>query len=213
MTEIEVFDNWADTYDASVARNTTLYARYDDVLDAVVAAARVGPGMRVLDIGVGTGNLALRCLEAGADVVGLDPSEGMLRVARAKIGKNPLAELVKADDPFLEIPYPDGSFDAVVSTYAYHHVPEDRKPRSVEEMFRVLKPGGSLAIGDLMFESRDALNRALATFDWLEEENFAIIDMLELLFAGLGAKLTHEQFTPVTWVISAIRCELLSGAA
>jgi len=81
------FDNLADRYDRIVKSDSTLYERYDDVLDTVVVIANVSQGKRVLDIGTGTGNLALRCLARGAEVVGLDPSEKMLAKAKEKAGE------------------------------------------------------------------------------------------------------------------------------
>ena len=135
------FDNWADRYDETVATDSQLYARYDEVLDMVVEMANISPGISVLDIGTGTGNLALRSLARGARIVGLDPSERMLTKAREKIGDDPRAKFCQVDKPFLHIPYPDAFFDAVISTYAFHHTPHRLKPDSVREMFRVLKKG------------------------------------------------------------------------
>ncbi len=68
------FDEWADHYEEVVAANSQLYARYDEVLDRVVEIADISAGKMVLDIGTGTGNLALRCLAGDATVIGLDPS-------------------------------------------------------------------------------------------------------------------------------------------
>jgi len=195
------FDPQAARYDEIVSGESFLYARYDKVLDAVAGVASVAKGERVLDIGVGTGNLAGRFLRRGAHVVGLDPSEGMLARARSKFGGNQGLELHQARDPFIVVPFPGAAFDAVVSTYAWHHVPPRLKPRSLNEMVRVLKPGGVLAIGDLMFESEDAETEALRTYPWLEEEHFVRLDGLAPLFAERGMTLACRQFTPVTWVI------------
>ncbi len=136
------FDEWADRYDEGVAADSPLYARYGEVLDKVVEIADIFPGKIVLDIGTGTGNLVLRCLARDAAVIALDPSKRMLAKAREKVGDDPRAEFHQVDEPFLHIPYPDAYFDAVVSTYAFHHIPHRLKPASVREMVRVLKPGG-----------------------------------------------------------------------
>jgi putative AdoMet-dependent methyltransferase len=179
------FDDWAERYDEVVAAGSEIYARYDDVLEMVVKLAGISPGKRVLDIGTGTGNLALRCLARGAVVVGLDPSKRMLAKVREKVGSNLRAEFHQVDEPFLHVPYPDASFDAVVSTYAFHHIPHRLKHDSAHEMIRVLKPGGVWALGDLVFESEEAEREALRKYEWLEEEYFVRIEELRPVFAGL----------------------------
>ncbi|MBN1934989.1 MAG: methyltransferase domain-containing protein [Anaerolineae bacterium] len=200
------FDPWAERYDAVVANDTRhYYAKYDNVLDAVVEFADLGSGKCVLDIGTGTGSLAIRCLGRGAYVVGLDPSASMLAVAREKIGPHSNVEFVQCPEPFLRTPYPDASFDAVVSTYAYHHIPHRLKAESVCEMLRVLKTGGRWVVGDLAFENEAAEIRALRELGWLEEEYFTRIDDLSQIFAEFDIALQAHQFTPVTWVLTATK--------
>lgn len=198
------FDRWAASYDAAVAQACGYYERYEDVLAAVVRAAGVEPGKRVLDVGVGTGNLAIRCLAQGAIVVGIDPSEGMLYEARKKAADAPL-HLLPVAEPFIRIPFPDASFDAVVSTYALHHVPRMQHPDAVRETARVLRPGGTIAIGDIAFESAQAEQEALHHYDWLEQEHFAAIGDLRTAFADLQMTLEAEQYTPIAWVLWAVK--------
>lgn len=195
------FDRWAKSYDSSVASSQTYYARYDEVLDCVVEKAGAAPEKRILDIGTGTGNLTLRCAKSGACVTGLDPSTGMLEQAIAKSSGSEGIEFIAADEPFLRIPFSDCSFDAVVSTYAFHHIPDETKPECVREMFRVLKPGGMLILGDLAFQNLESRQQALDEYDWLEEEFFTIIDDLQRILAEIGLMLDCRQFTPVTWVL------------
>ncbi len=197
------FDEAARDYDGIVAGPSPLYARYDEVLDTIVRLCRAGPGKRVLDIGTGTGNLALRCLERGAAVVGVDPSEAMLDKARTKLRGMGCVDLRRVEQPFVEIAFPDSHFDAVVSSYAFHHVPPPLKPRGTREMLRVVGPGGRWVIGDLMFENERAEREALARYPWLEKEYFTRLDELRALFAEFDMTLEARQFTPVTWVVSA----------
>ena len=196
------FDSWAERYDRVVASDSEqYYAQYDKVLDSVVELANLASGKRVLDIGTGTGNLAMRCLAWRVEVIGLDPSELMLNQAREKIGCNPGAEFHQVDEPFLHIPYPNSYFDAVISTYAYHHVQHRLRIGSVREMIRVLKPGGRWVLGDLIFENKPAEENAFREYRWLEKEYFARVDDLREVFAELGMALNSQQFTPVTWVL------------
>lgn len=195
--------DWVDRYDEEVAADSELYARYDEVLEAVADLAAPEPGRRILDIGAGTGTLAAICADRGADVVGLDPSERMLAQARAKFGHDHPVQLMLVPDPFLDIPCSDVSFDAVVSTYAFHHVPHRKKPAAVREMVRVLRPGGIWALGDLAFENAQEEASAVGRYNWLKDEYFARIEELRPLLAELRMDLAARQFTPVTWVLWA----------
>lgn len=202
------FDTWAENYDLAITNDTQHFQRYDDVLATVVEVAKIRPDSRVLDIGVGTGNLALLCAELGATVLGLDPFKGMLAKAEAKLVDHPNVKLAWCENPFLSLPSEDASLDAIVSTFAFHHVLHEEKPTAVKELARALKPGGVIAIGDLMFESAKKEAEAFNEFEWLEDDEFySRIDELREMFAACAMELTFEQFTPVSWVVHATKPE------
>jgi ubiquinone/menaquinone biosynthesis C-methylase UbiE len=104
----------------------------------------------VLDVGCGTGTQAIaawRRTQPGGTVVGIDISEKMLAAARRK------ARRAGVDIPFQradasELPFEEGSFDAVTITTALHMVPEDRRRLCLREAARVLRPGGRLSLID-----------------------------------------------------------------
>jgi ubiquinone/menaquinone biosynthesis C-methylase UbiE len=111
--------------------------------------AAIGPGHRVLEIGTGTGNLALLVARRypGTEVIGLDPDPLALARARRKADRRGLGvqwDLGTAG----ELPYADGSVDRVLSSLMFHHLDEDEKRRALAEVRRVLKPGGSLHLMD-----------------------------------------------------------------
>jgi ubiquinone/menaquinone biosynthesis C-methylase UbiE len=116
----------------------------------LVEQAGIRPGQRVLEIGCGTGNLALLVgqLNPGAEVVGLDPDPRALARARRKAERRSLP--VRFDHGFAqELPYADASFDRVLSALMFHHLGPDEKERALREVRRVLEPGGSFHLGDL----------------------------------------------------------------
>lgn len=113
--------------------------------------ADVRPGHRVLEIGCGTGNLALRTKAAQptASVVGLDPDRPALTLARRKSRRRRLD--VQWDHGYADaLPYPDASIDRVLSSLMLHHVPADTQVRALREVRRVLRPGGELHLLDLV---------------------------------------------------------------
>lgn len=106
-------------------------------------------GHRVLEIGCGTGNLAIlaKGLHPTADVVGLDPDPNALARARRKAGRQGRA--VRLDRGFAqELPYDDMSFDRVLSALMLHHLGPDEKVAMLRETRRVLRPGSSLHLLD-----------------------------------------------------------------
>ncbi|MRS12457.1 MAG: methyltransferase domain-containing protein [Actinobacteria bacterium] len=128
----------------------------------IMDLAEVGPGDRVLDIGTGPGYLAraasLRVGDSGR-AVGLDASPEMVEQAtgRAK-HEGSTAEFVLAGAQ--EMPFDDGSFDVVVSRLALHHIPSDLKGQAIEEIARVLAPGGRVVLVDLREQTLGALLHA-----------------------------------------------------
>jgi ubiquinone/menaquinone biosynthesis C-methylase UbiE len=109
----------------------------------LVAAARVGPGQRVLDVAAGSGATAIPAAQAGADVVASDLTPELLAAGRARAEGLGLAlEWVEADAEAL--PFEDGRFDCVGSVFGAMIAP---RPRVVaEELFRVVRPGGTVGM-------------------------------------------------------------------
>jgi len=105
-------------------------------------AANIGPGQRVLDVACGTGALTVVVAErvtAGGAVIGLDANAEMLAVARRKRADNEWR-----DGRAESLPFPDASFDAVVSQFGLMFF--DDRAAALREMMRVLRPGGRLAV-------------------------------------------------------------------
>ena len=115
----------------------------------LVDQACIQPDQRVLEIGCGTGNLAIliKRLHPDAEVVGIDPNPKALARAQRKAWREALS--VQLDRGFAEeLPYPEASFDRVLSALMFHHLGPEEKERTLDEARRVLKPGGSLHLLD-----------------------------------------------------------------
>lgn len=113
----------------------------------MVLLGRVAKSDRVLDIGTGSGIVALNAMELvpGVSVTGIDLSDGLLSLARsgAREHKDSIAAFVKGDAE--RLPFAEHSFDAALSLFALLHFPHPEQ--AVAEMWRVLRPGGKLVIG------------------------------------------------------------------
>ncbi len=144
----EMFDKIAPYYDGT---NRILSLGLDQYWRRK-AVTRLSPsaGGEYLDLGCGTGDIALEILRAQPDcrVTGIDLSEGMLELGRKKVrdaGLDAAITLVKADALALE--FPDDSFDAAITSFCLRNITD--RTRALEEIRRVVRPGGSLVILEL----------------------------------------------------------------
>jgi ubiquinone/menaquinone biosynthesis C-methylase UbiE len=119
----------------------TLSEHIADVGELVVARAGIERGMRVLDVACGTGNAAIPAARAGGAVTGLDLVPKLLEQGRATAEADGLQiEWVEGDAE--ELPFEDGSFDRVLSTFGHMFAPRHR--RVADEMARVCRRGGAI---------------------------------------------------------------------
>ncbi|MEO7003647.1 MAG: methyltransferase domain-containing protein [Ktedonobacterales bacterium] len=115
-----------------------------------ITLAGIQPGERALDVGCGTGTLAMevaRRLGSAGRVVGIDPGAPQIDVARTKAARRNLP--IEFQIGVIEqLAFPDQTFDVVFSTLMMHHLPKSLKEQGLAEIARVLKPGGRLVIAD-----------------------------------------------------------------
>jgi ubiquinone/menaquinone biosynthesis C-methylase UbiE len=117
----------------------------------LIEQAQIKAGFRVLDIGCGTGTMAvlIKKLHPAADVVGIDPDPDALAVSKRKANRAGLA--IEFDRGFADhMPYADASFDRVFSSFMFHHLTADEKSATLQEIRRVLKAGASLHLLDFV---------------------------------------------------------------
>lgn len=144
-----VFDAEATKYDQWYE---TKLGRFVDEVETKLAFSLFlpKPGMKILDVGCGTGNFSIKLAKMGCEVVGIDISDEMLTKARKKsrdLGMN--IEFYNMD--IYDLKFEEETFDGVFSMAAFEFIKEPQK--AYEEMFRVLKKNGELLIGTIHRDS------------------------------------------------------------
>jgi putative AdoMet-dependent methyltransferase len=192
-----LFDNWARHYDTGVwcSQGAFPFDGYEEVLDEAARLADVKPKMRILDLGIGTGNLAERLVGHGCTVWGLDFSAEMLARARAKL---PELRLVQADLLGAwpaELPQ---RFDRVVSAYVLHEFDLATKIGLIQRIVsRHLSAAGHLVVADIAFPSVEVRAEAAERLvgQWDEDEFYWAADESIAAASEAGLRTTYRQIS------------------
>jgi tRNA (cmo5U34)-methyltransferase len=156
---------------------------YEDLQEAVAAATADVRATRVLELGTGTGETALRVRASHPDAewVGIDSSEAMLARASERVPDADL-RLQRLEDEL-----PAGPFDLVVSALAVHHLDSAGKQGLFSRVARVLRPGGHLVLGDVVVPP--AGQEGPIYIDWVMDTPDTVDDQLAWLrTAGFEAE-------------------------
>lgn len=189
------FDVWADGYDESVRladeNDAYPFAGYAAILKEIYGRVCASGAKTVLDIGFGTGTLAGQLYQQGCDVFGQDFSSRMIQLAQ---GKMPRAKLYQGDFSLgLVQALKQQRYDAIIATYALHHLTDEQKAAFFQELLPLLQDNGCIYVGDVAFATRAQLEqcKAQAGDDWDASEIYFVYDELKQAFPQL-------QFEPVS---------------
>jgi tRNA (cmo5U34)-methyltransferase len=189
------FDEWAPRYDAQIRE---MVPRYEEIHETLLALLALRPPQRFLDLGSGTGYTLRRVLEAfpAATAVGLDVSREMLDRARQRVAG--LEERVQLRTSDIATPEIVGSYDAIVSILAVHHLHPDEKRHLFSRIWEHIEPGGVFLLADYFRPAMDRLSELYSLPDapdahevehdhpdttaehlgWLTAAGFAAVDVV-----------------------------------
>jgi len=131
----------------------------DDLLRARAMARLIPPGLRVADIGTGTGVLALDMARAGLRVIGVDHSVRMLDAARAKLEQNPGLDVDLRLGDASSLPLEDAEVDAAFAHMVLQYL--SSPVEALREMARIVAPGGSVVVIDFVSHDREWMRQEL----------------------------------------------------
>jgi putative AdoMet-dependent methyltransferase len=197
------FDKWSETYDLSVNNDLFPFTGYKILLEKMTRLASIKPGLRVLDLGTGTGNLASPFASSGCDVWCTDFSTSMLKKAQQKM---PDAHFVLNDlrgEWPLELIRP---FDRIVSAYVFHHFDQDQKNSILRNLRTILAPEGRIIIGDISFPSKDILETSkFKEGDKWEDEFYWLAAEAVPALETLGFKVDYDQVSSCGGIYVLVR--------
>lgn len=192
------FNLWANNYDKTVQMSEENgqypFAGYKAILGTIFNEVMQGDRKNVLDIGIGTGILAVQLAAHGHHITGLDFSKAMLEAAQQKLPQAALYEW----DLHAGLPPAIGKrrFDAIISTYTLHHFTDEQKVALIEKLLNLLTPGGKLYIGDIAFSNVTELERCRqeSIGYWDDDEYYFVNDQ----FVPRIEELCHMMFYPMS---------------
>lgn len=203
----DLFDEWAESYDDTVHGDDLEYQEvfrnYETILQTITDRAQ---GF-VIEFGVGTGNLTKKLFEKKLEVVGIEPSSNMRKIALQKL---PNVQIMKGN--FLSFPNPDKKVDTIVSSYAFHHLTDIEKEQAIRLYTSILKTDGKIVFGDTIFENEHAQEEAFLQAKSknyhrlagdLNTEYYTTIPKLEQILHAHGFITSFEQINDFVWIMEA----------
>lgn len=207
LLDTKGFDKWAGSYDKSILPLSYGYPfeGYYDLLSSIQKIVNNIKVIDVLDMGIGTGLLTKQLYDQGYSITGLDFSETMIEQAKLKM---PNASLYVGD--FKEefpIDIKKKSYEAIISSYALHHLVDTEKITFIHKLYQQLAYGGVLIIGDISFQDEKQLfnAKAIAGDDWDDQEHYYTANYLLEALKAINICATYQQLSSCAGLLKIIK--------
>ena len=185
-TEVEMFDSCHSDFRDIVKESHV-------VLDSL----GIGEGDILIDFGSGTGTFAIQAALRGAKVYAVDVSQAMLDYAQAKAVKAGISNILFCHSGFLSFEFEDETANSIVTTFAFHHLPDFWKGIALSRMYRMLRPGGQLYIHDVILEEHHAIEKIAALIEKLADAGG------DFLREGTEGHF-REEFSTYDWIMDGL---------
>ncbi|MBN2293381.1 MAG: methyltransferase domain-containing protein [Pirellulales bacterium] len=197
---MKLLESQPDRYDRGIK---WLSLGQSETVKRRIVAEYVIPGSRMLDIGCGTGTLAVLAAQKGAQVTAFDISPGMLAVARRKVVAGGLAERIELHERGVAGmgTFPEASFDLITATLVFSELSYDEQTYVLSQAYRILTPAGRVVIADeakpesvckRAFHAAVRVPLLLITFALTQTKTKAVVD-LERLVSQAGFKIQNAE--------------------
>ncbi len=207
---VDIFDGWADSYEASVSGKDPEYRDvfegYDTILNEVVN--RVS-GNSVVEFGTGTGNLTAKLVEKDFSVIGIEPNEKMREMTAERFPKR---EIIDGD--LLQFEIGKSHVDSIVSSFVFHHLTDEEKGMALKLYSALLKENGKVVFADTAFITEEAKQDQIKkersrnfhnVADDLEREYYTAIPILTKLFEEAGFQAHFSKMNDYVWIMDATK--------
>lgn len=207
---VDIFDGWADSYEASVSGKDPEYRDvfegYDSILNEVVN--RVS-GNSVVEFGTGTGNLTAKLIEKDFSVIGIEPNEKMREMTAERFPKR---EIIDGD--LLQFEIGKSHVDSIVSSFVFHHLTDEEKGMALKLYSALLKENGKVVFADTAFITEEAKQDQIKkersrnfhnVADDLEREYYTTIPILTKLFEEAGFQAHFSKMNDYVWIMDAMK--------
>ncbi|MGX4600070.1 class I SAM-dependent methyltransferase [Faecalimicrobium sp. JNUCC 81] len=203
MLDNKGFDIWSKEYDESVEKSSNEYPfdGYYNVLNYVYNLIKSKEDIKLFDIGFGTGLLTNKLYSDGANIYGIDFSQGMIDIAQKKM---PNGKFIKWDFS-LGIPsqLEKERFDYIISSYAIHHLDNDKKVEFVSKLKDLLNENGKIIIADIAFKTEDELINCkdINSNKWDEDEIYMVEEKIVPQLFNKGIHSTYTQISSCAGIL------------